>query len=352
MTKVVVGLSGGVDSAVSAYLLKEAGYEVIGIFLKNWDDQDADCPAAQDALDARAVANHLKIPFYSFDFSKNYWEEVFQRFISEHQKGRTPNPDIWCNQFIKFKVFLDYAQELGADKLATGHYAEVKETESGFEMHRCADENKDQTYFLYTLGQEQLSKVLFPLAHIPKPEVRALAEKIKLPNAAKKDSTGICFVGKRDHRAFLEEYITRTPGDIIQKETGKKLGEHFGLSFYTLGQRKDLFIGGIKDAEEAPWYVVEKDLVKNQLLISQDQNYLDRSEFSADTLHWVAGFPPAQSFHCLVRARHRSELVEALVTVDGESIHIQSQEPIRAITPGQSVVLYDGKQCLGGGEIS
>lgn len=351
MTKVVVGLSGGVDSAVSAYLLKQQGFDVTGIFLKNWDDEDVNCPAAQDALDARAVASHLDIPFYSFDFSKNYWEDVFQRFISEHQKGRTPNPDIWCNQYIKFKVFLDYAKELGADKLATGHYADVVETPNGFEMHRCADENKDQTYFLYTLGQEQLSKVLFPLANIPKPEVRAIAEKIKLPNAAKKDSTGICFVGKRDHRAFLEEYITRTPGDILQFETGKKLGEHFGLSFYTLGQRKDLFIGGIKDAEEAPWYVVRKDLEKNLLLISQDQTHLDRSEFSADTLHWVAGEPPADQFSCLVRTRHRADLVEAKITVSGEIISIHAKEPIRAITPGQSVVLYDGKKCLGGGEI-
>lgn len=348
---VVVGLSGGVDSSVSAYLLKQQGYEVIGIFLKNWDDNDPNCPAAQDALDARAVAKQLDIPFYSFDFSKNYWEDVFEKFLEEHRKGRTPNPDIWCNQFIKFHAFLDYATKLGADYLATGHYARVRQKDRLYQLCRAVDDNKDQTYFLYTLNQDQLSKTMFPLADIPKPEVRAIAERIKLPVASKKDSTGICFVGERNHREFLEEYIDRTPGNIVEKESGNVLGEHLGMAFYTIGQRKDLHIGGVKDAKEAPWYVVGKDFENNQIVVSQNEEFLMKSEFSADTLHWVAGNPPADSFACEVRTRHRAPLVSAEVAVEGEIIHVNTKTPVRAITPGQSVVLYLGDVCLGGGEI-
>ena len=351
--KVVVGLSGGVDSSVSAYLLKEQGYDVVGIFLKNWDESDADCPAAQDALDARLVADQLGIPFYSFDFSKEYWDDVFEKFLAENRKGRTPNPDIWCNQYIKFHAFLKYALELGADYVATGHYSGVRQGENGlYELVRADDDNKDQTYFLYTLQQEQLSKVLFPLQDISKPEVRSIAEKLKLPVAGKKDSTGICFIGDRNYRRFLEQYIDRTPGDFIHKETGNVLGQHLGFPFYTIGQRKDLHIGGVKGALESPWYVVEKDCENNRVIVSQDEQWLFKTDFVADTLSWCAGNSPADTFTCLVRTRHRSELAEASVEIKGNQAHIVCKTPERAITPGQAVVFYDGDICLGGGEIT
>lgn len=350
---VVVGLSGGVDSSVSAYLLKQQGYNVIGIFLKNWDESDENCPAAQDALDARAIADQLDIPFYSFDFSKNYWDDVFEQFLAENKKGRTPNPDIWCNKYIKFRAFLDYAVELGADFVATGHYAGVrqKKDSGAFELYMAKDQNKDQTYFLYTLTQEQLSKAMFPLADIPKPDVRKIAEEQGLITAGKKDSTGICFVGERNYRKFLEQYIDRTPGDIVWKDTGKVLAQHIGLPFYTIGQRRDLLIGGVKEAIDAPWFVIEKDFKNNILVVSQDEKYLMKDQLMANNLHWVAGSAPADRFECLVRTRHRADLVPAEIGVKEEIAQVRFLSPVRAITPGQSVVFYQDDVCLGGGEI-
>jgi len=377
--RVVVGLSGGVDSSVTAKLLVDQGYEVIGVFMKNWDDQDdPHCPAAVDAMDARKVADKLGIPFYSFNFAKEYWRDVFDYFLAAHKLFRTPNPDILCNQFIKFKVFLEAAEKLGAHYIATGHYAknEFNSHTGLFELQVPADANKDQTYFLYTLGQAQLSKTLFPLADIPKPEIRKIAAETGLHIATKKDSTGICFVGERDHMEFLKKYLKQAPGDIVT-EKGDIIGQHIGLSFYTIGQRRNLNIGGVKGYSEAPWFVLAKDTEKNQIIVCQndDNPRLFQTELSANRLSWVAGsFPSSDSreselkekgFKCTAKIRYRQDFQTCTIETGLQSssknsgdrslelVNVKFDTPQRAVTPGQSIVFYDEaeKVCLGGGEI-
>ncbi len=354
--RVVVGLSGGVDSSVTAKLLVDQGYEVIGVFMKNWDDQDdPHCPAAVDAMDARKVADKLGIPFYSFNFAKEYWRDVFDYFLEQHKLFRTPNPDILCNQFIKFKVFLDAAEKLGADFIATGHYAKngLNKSTGLYELQVPADANKDQTYFLYTLGQAQLAKTLFPLADIPKPEIRKIAAEAELHIATKKDSTGICFVGERDHMEFLKKYLQQEPGDIIT-EKGDVIGQHIGLSFYTIGQRKNLNIGGVKGYSEAPWFVLAKDTSKNQIIVCQndDNPRLFQTELKANRLSWVAGSAPTNT-KLTAKIRYRQDFQTCSIVMNGDTVNVTFDEPQRAVTPGQSIVFYDEamKVCLGGGEI-
>jgi len=357
-TRVVVGLSGGVDSSVSAKLLVDQGYEVIGIFMKNWDDKDdPHCPAAVDAADARAVAEQLGIQFYSFNFAQEYWDDVFSDFLQAHREGLTPNPDIWCNQFIKFKVFLEKAEELGADFLATGHYAKnyFNEKTGLQELQMPVDKHKDQTYFLYTLGQKQLKKVLFPLEDLEKSEVRQIAQESGFVNADKKDSTGICFVGERNYSQFLQQYLEKEPGDIVELETGKVLGQHIGLSFYTYGQRRELHIGGVKGAKEAPWFVVNKNFDQNKLEVSQDEDQLLTTQLQAHKLTWVSGSAPEKK-NLQARIRYRSEAVSCEIGngewgMENGELSVQFKQPVRAVTPGQSIVFYDGKVCLGGGII-
>ncbi|NCP66756.1 tRNA 2-thiouridine(34) synthase MnmA [bacterium] len=358
MTKkrVVVGLSGGVDSSVTAKLLIDQGYEVIGVFMKNWDDKDdPHCPAAVDAMDARNVADHLGIPFYSFNFAAEYWRDVFDYFLEQHRLFRTPNPDILCNQFIKFKVFLEAAEKLGADFIATGHYAKNHfNTETGlFELQVPNDANKDQTYFLYTLKQKALAKTLFPLADLPKPRIREIALESGFHNAKKKDSTGICFVGERDHMEFLKKYLEQTPGDIIT-EKSDVIGKHIGLSFYTIGQRRNLNIGGVKGYSEAPWFVLVKDTDKNQIIVCQndDNPRLFQTELKANRLSWVSGKAPSET-HLTAKIRYRQDFQDCTARMEGEEIHVTFKDPQRAVTPGQSIVFYDEaeKVCLGGGEI-
>ncbi len=354
--RVVIGLSGGVDSSVSAKLLVDQGYEVIGVFMKNWDDKDeAHCPAAIDAVDARQVAESLGIRFYSFNFAKEYWRDVFDYFLEQHKKFRTPNPDILCNKYIKFKVFLDAAQSLGADKIATGHYAKnvYNQSTKQYELQVPKDGNKDQTYFLYTLQQDSLAKTLFPLQDLDKSEVRALAKKFGFHNAEKKDSTGICFVGERDYMEFLKKYLHQKPGNIVT-ESGQVLGQHIGLSFYTIGQRKNLNIGGVKGAKEAPWFVLSKDLKKNEIVVCQDDDNpkLFASELIAEKLDWVTGTPPTEK-KLTAKIRYRQDFQDCKMEVKNGKAKVAFDKPQRAITPGQSIVFYDKdkKVCLGGGEI-
>ena len=360
-SKIVVGLSGGVDSSVSAKILIDQGYEVIGVFMKNWEDSDDEnCPAKQDALDARQVAEKLKIPFFTVNFSQEYWEQVFTYFLKEHRLLRTPNPDILCNKFIKFKCFLDYALELGADKIATGHYAGNffnPETKC-YELQIPADRNKDQTYFLHALNQEQLSKVIFPLENLCKDEVRKIAQQEEFLNADKKDSTGICFIGERNYREFLTKFIKGKKGEIIT-DTGISVGEHHGLSFYTIGQRRDLGVGGVRNAPEKPWFVIAKGVEKNQLIVSQDEDKLLVSNVFCNEIHWISGeenFPGKNSFPCLARVRYRqnSQPVEISWEEKEGKYRIDFGQSQRSIALGQSIVFYDleDKICLGGGEMT
>ena len=355
---VVVGLSGGVDSAVTASLMLDKGYEVIGVFMKNWDDkEDPHCPAAVDAIDARSVAGTLGIPFYTVNFSKEYWNHVFDYFLEEHRQNRTPNPDILCNKFIKFNAFLKYAQELGADYIATGHYAKnyYNSDTNLYELQVPKDANKDQTYFLYTLGQEALAKTFFPLAEFTKPEIRAIAQSKDFSNAKKKDSTGICMVGERDYMEFLKKYIHQKPGNIVS-EKGDILGQHIGLSFYTMGQRKNLNIGGVKGYEEKPWFVLEKNLEKNEIVACQDADNpkLLKLNLRATKIHWVSGKAPSNSFKCFAKIRYRQDSQSCEVQqANMETLEVTFIDPQRAITGGQSIVFYDetNQICLGGGEI-
>lgn len=358
--KIVVGLSGGVDSAVTAKLLVDQGHEVIGVFMKNWDDQDDEhCPAAIDAVDARQVAAQLGIPFYGFNFAKEYWRDVFDYFLEQHQKFRTPNPDILCNKFIKFKAFLDAAKELGADQVATGHYARnyFNPHTKKYELRVPKDTNKDQTYFLHALTQDQLSQALFPLADLAKSEIRTIAKQAGFVNADKKDSTGICFVGERDYMTFLKKYLHQTPGDIVT-EAGDVIGTHLGLSFYTLGQRKNLNIGGVKDHPEAPWFVLEKDIPNNRLVVCQDSENpkLFSSKLTTSKINWIAGTSPdsAESgLKLLAKIRYRQESQPCTIEPSELGLKVTFDQPQRAITPGQSIVFYDpaNQICLGGGEI-
>lgn len=355
-TRVIVGMSGGVDSSVTAHLLIQQGYQVEGLFMDNWDEDDVYCTAAQDYQDARRVAESLDIPLHKANFAQEYKDRVFAYFLEEHKAGRTPNPDVLCNREVKFKAFLDYAVRLGADKIATGHYAQVIETENGFEMHKGVDHNKDQTYFLQAIGQKELSRTLFPIGHIPKPEVRQIAEDAGLHNFDRKDSTGICFIGERDFVEFLEKYLPAQPGEIQTLE-GQVIGQHRGLMYHTIGQRKGLGIGGLKDFEsEEAWFVCGKDLEKNVLYAVQGTNHpaLFKSELDAIDIHWVAGKAPAESFTCTSKNRYRQSDQRCSVTVnaDGISAHVKYDEPQRAVTPGQWVVFYQDEVCLGGGVIA
>lgn len=355
-TRVVVGMSGGVDSSVTALLLKEQGYDVIGVFMKNWDDTDefGVCTATEDYKDVALVANKIGIPYYSINFEKEYWDKVFTYFLDEYKKGRTPNPDVMCNKEIKFKAFLDYALELGAEYVATGHYARVTRDENGVtHMLRGIDNNKDQTYFLNQLSQEQLSKVMFPLGEMDKKEVRRIAEEADLATAKKKDSTGICFIGEKDFKTFLMNYLPAQPGKMMTVD-GEVMGQHDGLMYYTIGQRKGLGIGGNGTSNE-PWFVIGKDLAKNELYVGQGYEnpvlyatHLDASDFSF-TNH---SEKPA-TFHCTAKFRYRQTDVGVTVYLDKESntAQIEFDEPARAITPGQAIVLYDGDECIGGGTI-
>ncbi len=375
MTKhrVVVGLSGGVDSAVTAYLLKQQGHEVIGIFMKNWEDDDrpagADaqddpgyCTSNIDFVDAAAVADVIGIEIEHVNFAAEYKDRVFAEFLREYQAGRTPNPDILCNAEIKFKAFLDHAMRLGAEKIATGHYARVRQnpTHGRFELLKGLDPSKDQSYFLHRLNQAQLSKTLFPVGALHKTEVRRIAEEIGLPNAKKKDSTGICFIGERPFREFLNRYIAKEPGPVRDAK-GRKLAEHQGLSFYTLGQRQGLGIGGIKakgaqkgGGNTAPWFVARKDMQTNTLWVVQghDHPWLQSNHLTAQDASWTAGVPPSAT-ELAAKTRYRqSDSVCQFVASDAQNFELRFPEAQWAVTPGQSAVLYDGEVCLGGGVIA
>lgn len=353
--QVVVGLSGGVDSAVAALLLKEQGWQVSAIFMQNWQADDADpyCTLTQDLADAKHVADKLKIPLEVVNFSDEYWQKVFQYFLDEYAAGRTPNPDVMCNKEIKFKAFLNYVLEKGIDTIATGHYARQDFCGDRFRLLKGLDENKDQSYFLYLLNQEQLKHSLFPLGTYQKSEVRALAKKAGLPNHSKKDSTGICFIGERKFKDFLNQYLLKKPGNIVD-ENDAILGRHDGLMFYTLGQRQGIGLGGCKGRFEAPWYVIKKDLVKNELIVSQngDHPFLQSKKITCDKLHWISGALPADSFACAAKIRYRQKDQACQVTrISDSQYEVVFNEPVRAATPGQSVVFYKDEECLGGGII-
>jgi len=359
--RIVVGLSGGVDSAVSAWLLKRAGHEVLGLFMKNWegDDDDAYCSANVDFVDAAAVADVLGIEIEHVNFAAEYRDRVFAEFLREYRAGRTPNPDVLCNAEIKFKAFLDHALRLGADRIATGHYARVRERAGRFELLKGLDPLKDQSYFLHRLSQAQLGRTLFPVGELHKAEVRRIAAEIGLPNAQKKDSTGICFIGERPFREFLNRWLKHEPGPI-RDEGGRTVGRHVGLSFYTLGQRQGLGIGGVKErgaarggAEHAPWYVAGKDLQRNVLQVVQGHDHpaLQSRALWADDLSWVAGrAPPPGSYAAKSRYRQADARCTLALPAEG-GIRLEFDAPQWAVTPGQSAVLYDGEVCLGGGVI-
>ena len=360
-TKVIVGMSGGVDSSVSAFLLLEQGYQVEGLFMKNWEEDDTDeyCAAAQDLEDAQAICDKLGIKLHTINFATEYWDNVFEYFLAEYKAGRTPNPDIMCNKEIKFKAFLEFAcEDLGADFIATGHYVQRELREGHWKMIRGLDTNKDQSYFLYTLNEEQLSRTLFPVGHIEKPAVRAIAEKAELVTFDKKDSTGICFIGERKFKDFLAQYLPAQPG-IIESAEGEAVGHHDGLMYHTLGQRKGLRIGGLANSGEAPWYVVDKDLQRNVLIVGQGHKHprLFSVGLIADQLHWVDRQPLNQPLHCTVKTRYRQQDVPCVVTPvyqnnDLTGVTVTFEQPQSSVTPGQSVVFYLDDVCLGGGIIN
>lgn len=352
----MVGLSGGVDSSVAALLLLEQGYRVEGLFMKNWEeDDDADyCAAAEDLADARSVADRLRIPLHEVNFSTEYWDLVFTRFLAEYQRGCTPNPDVLCNQEIKFRAFLDHALDLGAERIATGHYARVTCDQARCHLKRAADENKDQTYFLYLLGQDQLKRSLFPLGDLHKDRVRELARAAGFSTAEKKDSTGICFIGERRFRDFLSRYVPKNPGPMETQE-GKVIGEHRGLAYYTVGQRQGLGIGGMAGQAQAPWYVARKDLSRNTLVLVQGHGnpQLFSAGLDANSLHWIAAAPPATPpFACQLRLRHRQLLQGCTIAeISDGRCQVRFAQPQRAVTPGQSAVFYLDEECLGGAVI-
>ncbi len=353
--KIIIGLSGGVDSAVTALLLKQQGHAIEGVFMKNWeaDDTDTYCPASQDMADAQAVCDILDIPFTRINFAEQYWEKVFTSFLEAYKAGLTPNPDILCNKEIKFRAFLDYALTRGADAIATGHYARHLEKEGRHYLQKGLDGNKDQSYFLHALSEDQLAKSLFPLGELTKPEVRALASQAGFPNHAKKDSTGICFIGERNFRQFLSEYVPAQPGNI-ETLAGTRIGQHTGLMFYTIGQRQGLHIGGRHDALEAPWFVAAKDMMRNVLIVVQgtDHPALFADSLIVDDLHWIN--LPAPTLPLSVQAKTRYRQADQACIIDKMEdgrYRVDFVTPQRAITPGQSVVFYQGEQCLGGGVI-
>jgi len=348
-SKVIVALSGGVDSSVSAYLLKQAGYDVEGLFMKNWEEDDTEnyCAAEEDVKDAKAVCDKLAIPLHTVNFAAEYWDNVFSYFLAEYKAGRTPNPDILCNREIKFKACMEYATHLGADFFATGHYAQNINSQ----LYKAQDLNKDQTYFIYTLTQALLKKIIFPIGHLPKPEVRKIAESAGLITYAKKDSTGICFIGERKFKNFLEKYLPAQPGNI-ESVDGKIMGTHDGLMYYTLGQRQGIKIGGLKTGSGEPWYVVDKDLTRNVLRVAQGHDHptLYSTILDFEQAHWI--IPQEFPLTCSAKTRYRQE--DQLCTVEkigADHYKTTFEQPQFAITPGQSVVFYQDNLCLGGGII-
>jgi len=363
LQRIVVGLSGGVDSAVTAWLLKRAGHEVVGIFMKNWEEDDDDeyCSSRQDFLDAASVADVLGIEIEHVNFAAEYKDRVFAEFLREYRAGRTPNPDVLCNAEIKFKAFLDHAVRLGAEKIATGHYARVREANGSFQLLKGRDGRKDQSYFLHRLSQAQLARTLFPVGELEKTEVRRIAAEIGLPNAAKKDSTGICFIGERPFREFLNRWLANTPGPM-KDDRGRTIGEHVGLSFYTLGQRKGIGVGGLKErgtargtSEHAPWFVARKDIERNTLTIVQghDHPWLQADTLVADDASWIAGVPPPPGrYAAKTRYRQADAPCRASFAGGDGTLALAFDAPQWAVTPGQSAVLYDGEVCLGGAVIA
>ncbi|CAC9530894.1 tRNA-specific 2-thiouridylase MnmA (EC 2.8.1.13) [uncultured Gammaproteobacteria bacterium] len=347
--KIIIGLSGGVDSSVAAHILLEQGFEVEALFMKNWeeDDKDGHCTAEQDLSDAKKVADKLGIKLHTVNFSADYWEDVFAHFLQEHKQGRTPNPDVLCNQKIKFKAFLDYALSLGADKIATGHYARIKEIKGVFQLKTGLDNGKDQSYFLHLLNQYQLSKSLFPLGEINKTEVRNIATKNGFITADKKDSTGICFIGERNFSEFLQTYLPKQQGDIVD-ENGQFIKHHQGLAFYTIGQRKGLEIGGGFGASGEPWFVADKRLNSNELVVVQGDNpLLYHQSLSASNPHWITT-APIFPLKCSAKIRYRQASQDCTISEQNGEIKVIFKQLQRAITPGQSVVFYNEDVCLGG----
>lgn len=354
--RVIVGLSGGVDSSVAALLLLQQGYSVEGLFMKNWEEDDTEdyCSAAIDLADAQAVADQLGIKLHTRNFASEYWDRVFTYFLDEYRAGRTPNPDIMCNKEIKFKAFLDLALEMGADYIATGHYARIARDPDGtVRMLKGMDNNKDQTYFLYTLQQHQLQHSLFPVGELEKSQVREIAEQAGFTTARKKDSTGICFIGERKFSDFLQRFLPAQPGDIVTPQ-GESIGRHHGLMYYTIGQRQGLGIGGRKDADDSPWFVVDKDMGNNRLIVTQGHQHelLMKHFLQASQLHWVAGHAPAPQFECKAKIRYRQTEESCQVRMlENTRCEVCFPDAQRAITPGQSIVFYQGDICLGGGII-
>ncbi|MCP5131782.1 MAG: tRNA 2-thiouridine(34) synthase MnmA [Pseudomonadales bacterium] len=352
--KVIVGMSGGVDSSVSALLLQQQGYQVEGLFMKNWEEDDGTeyCTAKEDFADAQAVADKLGITLHGANFAAEYWDNVFEHFLEEYRAGRTPNPDILCNREIKFRAFLDYALTLGADAIATGHYARRGEADGRGTLLKGLDNNKDQSYFLHAVGHRELEQTLFPIGEMAKPEVRKLAEQHGLATAKKKDSTGICFIGERRFKDFLQQYLPAQPGEIYSLE-GQCLGRHQGLMYHTIGQRQGLGIGGLADHDEAPWYVVDKDLQRNILLVAQGNDHpaLFKSSLYTREILWIAGREPELPMTCKAKVRYRQPDQACTVRRDGEAYRVDFEQRQRAVTPGQSVVFYQGELCLGGGVI-
>ncbi len=350
--KVIIGMSGGVDSSLSAALLQQQGHDVAGMFMKNWEEDDTAefCTADEDVKDAQSVADRLGLKLYRRNFSAEYWDYVFEEFLSEYQKGRTPNPDILCNREIKFKTFLDHCDDLGYPMMATGHYVRKGQSGDAYQLLKGLDNNKDQSYFLYAINQYQLSRSLFPVGELDKSEVRAMAEDLGLSTHDKKDSTGICFIGEKRFQDFLSHYLKPNPGNIVTP-TGQKVGSHNGLMYYTIGQRQGLGIGGVKDALPEPWFVIAKSHHNNQLIVGQsDQNHLIMDDWlRASQVTWISGKAPDlnQKYNAKIRYRQADQAC-FIESIDGDEIKVRFEQAQRAITPGQSIVFYDGDVCLGG----
>jgi len=350
--KVIVGMSGGVDSAVSALLLKEKGFDVECVFMKNWEEDSEYCTTEQDYKDALLASEHLDLPLHTVNFTEEYKNRVFNLFLKEYAEGRTPNPDTLCNKEIKFKAFLEYAIALGANRIATGHYAKIEKTNGSVKLLKGADKNKDQSYFLYMLNKQQLEKAIFPLANKTKKDVRYIAKESGLPNHNRKDSTGVCFIGERDFKEFLLQYFKTNPGDMVTGG-GKIVGRHDGLAFYTLGQRQGLGIGGGHGLKEEPWYVADKEIEENRLIVVQGHDHptLFHKELIVNDLHWISGkYPEKSDLFAKIRYRQQDKKCSIIECKENELI-VEFEKPQFAVTPGQATVFYDGDICLGGGTI-